>query len=154
MRRRKDRRDPENRRGRAAHCRWCQDAGSFDAHHGELHCNRKRNHRSPRRRVRRTHSSGLSHVFAEQGGVIRLLQNYTISGGATHYLRTIQLGQIFAAGLTVTLIGTPAFGTAYVQAPNLAWAGVNGYTFSNSTTGTRYLADALAVILTNGGGAT
>ncbi len=56
------------------------------------------------------------------------------------------LARFSRRGLTVTLIGTPAFGTAYVQAPNLAWAGVNGYTFSNSTTGTRYLADALAVI--------
>ena len=99
-------------------------------------------------------SGGLSHVFAEQGGIVRLLQNYTISGSASRHLRTVQLGQIFAAGLTVTLTGTPAFGTAYVQATNLARPGVNGCTFSGSATGTRHLADALAVIFTNGGGAT
>ncbi len=99
-------------------------------------------------------SGGLSHVYAEQGGVVRLLQNYTINGGASRHLRTVQLGQIFAAALTIPLTGTPAFGTAYAQATNLARAGVNGCTFSGSATGTRYLADALAVIFTNGGGAT
>jgi hypothetical protein len=92
------------------------------------------------------------HTLAVTNGIIVISANYTISGGASIHLFADATGYVLAGGLSVTITGTPAFGTfatgqnGYVQA--------NGNTYTGAATGTRYSATLNGVVTTLGGGAT
>ncbi|WP_316189390.1 hypothetical protein [Bradyrhizobium sp. SZCCHNS1054] len=99
-------------------------------------------------------SSGLSggHVEAAAGSTIYLNSNYTISGGGNAHIVTSSAGQISAAGLTVTVTGTPAFTVAFASAQFCGSIFVQGSTYVGAVTGSRYYLNANGVIWTNGAG--
>jgi hypothetical protein len=92
------------------------------------------------------------HVYANGGSII-LFNNYSISGGAAVHVNADSGGAISAAGLTVTLTGTPAFSAAYAAAGG-AGSSIVYYsnTFSGSATGSRYSVNNGAFISVNGAG--
>ncbi len=79
--------------------------------------------------------------------------NYSISGGAGYHINAGEGALINTAGRTVTLTGTPAFGSAFIQVANLAFALANSITFTGGATGPRFITSVNGVIQTNGGGA-
>lgn len=96
-------------------------------------------------------AAAVYHVSGNFGGFVYLTANYTISGGGFAHWYTDNGGKILAAGITITLTGTPAFSSAFAYATNLSLQRVNANTYSGSATGTRYSALANSVIYTNGG---
>lgn len=100
-------------------------------------------------------ASGATHMIAQNGALINMSGNYTISGGANIHIQTSYGGCFTCLGQTVTLTGTPAFGTYFAYSEfsgsNQDWTGSS---FSGSATGTRYDVILNAVINTTGGGAT
>ncbi|WP_284736115.1 hypothetical protein, partial [Dongia deserti] len=58
------------------------------------------------------------------------------------------------SGQTITLVGTPNFSGAFVQAQDLAYVAFTSITWSGSATGTRYNGSGNSIIQTAGGGAT
>ena len=100
-----------------------------------------------------------SHLAPTGGGsIVFVTHSYTISGGAINHARCLQAGQvIMQSGVTVTLSGTPGFGSsgtsgfASVRGPSLYQP--SGVTFSGSATGRRYYVDLNGVI-SAGAGAT
>jgi len=96
------------------------------------------------------------HIYAENGGSIEADGDYSISGGgAYHWL--VSAGTIQVVGRTITLTGTPVFGSAGSQAfasglRTGAIITINN-TFSGSAMGRRYLASGNGLIDTNGAGA-
>jgi hypothetical protein len=94
------------------------------------------------------------HLYAQDGSYIRTLtgENYTISGGGSRHARTVR-GEIRIDSPTVTLIGTPAFSTAFAQAIIGGAIIVTGVAFSGAATGIRYDASTNSVVYTAGGGA-
>lgn len=97
-----------------------------------------------------------SHIFAWSFGRIQVLNSYTISGGASvaHVLADLQ-GQLFInSGITVTLTGTPAFGSYFAMSSHASLVYAVSVTWSGAATGTRYSASGNGVIETSGGGAT
>jgi hypothetical protein len=95
----------------------------------------------------------VAQVAAGNGSNVYLATNYTISGGAASHIQSQIGGYIQSVGRTVTLSGTPNFGTAFALAQLgstiLNWSN----TFSGSATGKRYSAVTNGLITTNGGGA-
>ena len=98
-------------------------------------------------------ASGHSHINASQGSIVEATGNYTIAGGASAHMQVLWSGQIVVSGKTVTLTGTPAFGTAFALGSRIGKIEANGNTYSGSATGTRYTADLNALLYTKGGGA-
>lgn len=98
-------------------------------------------------------ATAFYHINANFGGVVVCNSNYTISGGGLIHWFADNRSAIIAAGITITLSGTPAFSTRFAGCTNLALLRVNGNTFSGSATGTRYDVSANGVINTAGGGA-
>lgn len=92
------------------------------------------------------------HIFVQNGAYLEVDQNYTISGSASYHWDLIN-GTLQVGTVTITLTGTPAFGTTFILATRLAYARINAVTFSGSATGVRYDASANGVIFTNAGGA-
>ncbi|WP_176077508.1 hypothetical protein [Burkholderia dolosa] len=89
------------------------------------------------------------------GGPIRMIASYSVTGGASvHALASNPSSLIqIANGTTVTLSGTPAFSTAFVNAGYLGLVTASGVTFSGSATGARYSATANGVVNSGGAGA-
>jgi hypothetical protein len=97
----------------------------------------------------------FAHLNVLNNGLIQITANYTISGGAAYHISITTGGQIIlAAGLTVTLTGTPAFANQFVGVIGLGYVQIYSITFSGSATGTRYSVTLNGVIYTNSGGAT
>jgi len=94
------------------------------------------------------------HIFANQGGIVVCQGAYTITGNAIMHYCAQSGGLIQVVNQTVTLTGTPAFSSRFADVFLNGSIQVNGATFTGSATGTRYLADMLGAIWTNGGGAT
>lgn len=92
-------------------------------------------------------------VQARSGGRIVFTANYTISGGATTHYNVTRLGFIQVAGVTVTVSGTPAFGTAFAAASSGGHLFAASSTYSGSATGPRFSTDGFCNISTGGGGA-
>jgi hypothetical protein len=89
------------------------------------------------------------------GASVNAISNYTISGGASIHWACVGGGRIEAAGLTITLTGTPAFSYKFaVVTQGLGNIRCSSNTFSGSATGARYIIDSNGVIFTNGAGAT
>ncbi|MBR8228104.1 hypothetical protein KDX05_07235 [Burkholderia vietnamiensis] len=98
--------------------------------------------------------SGGAHVNSN-GGAIRLLSNYSITGGAAvHAIASNPGASVFIqTGLTVTLTGTPAFSTSFANAGFLGLVTASGVTFSGSATGSRYSATMNGVVNSGAAGA-
>lgn len=94
---------------------------------------------------------GAYHVDAS-GGTVNL-GNYTVSGGAAIHWYAASGGRVIAAGITVTLTGTPAFSSSFAYADVMGLLRVNANTFTGSATGKRYTSNNGSVIYTNGAGA-
>ncbi|MFA5901180.1 MAG: hypothetical protein WC829_18930 [Hyphomicrobium sp.] len=86
------------------------------------------------------------HIYALNGAVIGTIANYTITGGATSHLNASSGGIITDAGRTVTITGTPAFGTAYAKADKGSIMSLEGNTYSGSATGLKYIVNTNAVV--------
>lgn len=98
-------------------------------------------------------ASGYAHAISQYFGKIVFTGPYTIAGSTSnHWYAASSHGEIIAAGLTITITGTPAFGT-FAAAGDLSSIICIGNTFSGSATGTRYSALNNAVINTSGAGA-
>lgn len=92
------------------------------------------------------------HMNADGGGKILCSSNYTISGNTSVHAVAISFGYFYVAANTITLSGTPAFGT-FAQSTRLGYMEWISNTFSGSATGPRYNATTGGAIFTNGGGA-
>lgn len=93
------------------------------------------------------------HAEANVGAILTHNASYTISGNAPVHMIADNGGMIVAAGITVTLTGTPAFSNVFAFADNASLIRVNANTYSGSATGSRFLVRSCSVIYTNGGGA-
>ncbi|BCF88661.1 hypothetical protein [Paraburkholderia largidicola] len=98
--------------------------------------------------------SGGAHLFSN-GGVIRLTASYSITGGAAVHALASNGGATigFATGITVTITGTPAFSTSFVNAGFLGLVTASSVVFSGSATGVRYSATTNGVVNSGSGGA-
>lgn len=95
-----------------------------------------------------------AHMVAQVFGHIEILNNYTISGGASqHFIAQIN-GNIDWAGPTVTVTGTPAFTTFGFTQINASVFFFGGANFTGAATGQRYQTISNSVLFTNGGGTT
>jgi hypothetical protein len=91
-------------------------------------------------------------VRADDGGMVEITGNYSISGNAGSHWIAVQ-GQVRCQGRTITLTGTRAFSAAFAEAQDPGLVIVDGNTFSGAATGKRYNAVSNGVIRTNGAGA-
>lgn len=82
---------------------------------------------------------------------IQAVGNYAINGSSGFHMLSLR-GEIEISARTVTLTGTPAFGTAFAYASREGYIGAEANTFSGSATGPRYAVSSNAVIYTGGGG--
>lgn len=83
-------------------------------------------------------SVGSQQICADDGGSIMCLGNYSISGGGAMHIGAVGNAVIRVQNVTVTITGTPAFSTAYVDQNLSSTTLLNGCTFSGSATGKRY----------------
>ena len=79
--------------------------------------------------------------------------NYSITGGALYHLLAYN-GFFGAYGRTITLTGTPAWGTAGFECAQAGVADLRAVTFSGAAAGKRYNVVSNGIIDTGGGGAT
>lgn len=86
------------------------------------------------------------HVRVDNGGAINQLGAMRITGGATYHVAAEMCGIVQGSGLTVTLVGTPAFSQAYALANRNAAILMATYTYVGSATGQRYRAIQSGVI--------
>lgn len=101
--------------------------------------------------------SSAGHILATTGGTVVAMGNYTISGGAKVHFGTYLPGviDIGTVSPTITLTGTPAFGTGAFGAFAVTDSGgyiLGGGTFSGSATGQRFYCVPGAIIQTYGSG--
>jgi hypothetical protein len=86
------------------------------------------------------------------GAFIFITADYTISDDSSSHFYSGYQAILQTYNNTITLTGTPAFSGpfAYAELGAALWSNA---TFSGAATGVRYLADTLAIINSNGGGA-
>jgi hypothetical protein len=94
------------------------------------------------------------HLATGRGGFIQMLSNYSINGGAAAHWQPRESGIIDSRGRTITITGTPAFGSAFALADLTGVVRCSGITFSGSATGMRYVVNTNGVVDTGGAGAT
>jgi hypothetical protein len=92
-------------------------------------------------------------ISAQNGGVVRSLSSYSISGNATAHVYFTTGGLFNQQTGTVTLSGTPNFTTAFAFGTGGGQAVIQGVRFSGSATGLEFNLQANAVINTLGAGA-
>jgi len=99
--------------------------------------------------------AGTLQMFADVGGVIQIIDDYSVSGSAYYHMAALHGGHFvsFQASITITLTGTPAFLGAFAWATDGGVLFTPNLTFSGSATGPRYYAATNGVIQTEGGGA-
>jgi hypothetical protein len=106
-------------------------------------------------------ASIYSHMYAADGGIIRITGNYQCQGNS-HQHFTAEAGAIYVdSGLTLTINGSPAMATfAWALRRGIIRMHRYGGTRLNisgagigSMTGTRYSVESLSIIDTNNGGA-
>jgi hypothetical protein len=95
-----------------------------------------------------------NHMATVANATIDGNSTYTISGSALAHWSANDTSYIGAFSGTITLTGTPAFGTAFALAADTSTIACYGNTFSGSATGAYFNTASNAVINTNGGGAT
>lgn len=95
-----------------------------------------------------------AHISPIAGAIVRAVANYAITGNAERHINATSGGKFLpSTAITVTLTGTPAFSTAFVQANRLGSIQGSSITYSGSATGKRYDSQGNSCIFTNGGGA-
>lgn len=100
-----------------------------------------------------TATSGY-HLASSYGGRIFAASNYTITGGANAHIYSFQGGIVNISGKTVTITGTPAFGTAFILSESISSVVYSSNTFSGTATGSRYNVRKLSLIDVNGASTT
>lgn len=83
---------------------------------------------------------GNSHVRAQSGAFIQVNGNYSITGASSFHWGVVTSGIINANTKTITLVGTPAFSTAFANGESTGIMALASVTFSGSATGARYSA--------------
>jgi hypothetical protein len=94
-----------------------------------------------------------SHLLATNGQIVAQ-GPYSIVGNVQRHLYATRAGVIAAAGVTVTLSGTPAFGAAFAWCDQGGLIIANGNTFSGAATGRRYDVSRNGVVDTAGAATT
>lgn len=94
-----------------------------------------------------------SHARSDSNGVIEGIGNYQISGGAVAHWSAAIGGVIRVQSRTITLIGTPAFSTAFAVGLLGGIIAANSNTFSGGANGQRYNLATNAALNTGGAGA-
>jgi uncharacterized protein DUF2793 len=98
-------------------------------------------------------SAPAGHIQATHGQ-IRIEGDYSISGNADFHI-FLEVGAVVETlPGTVTLTGTPAFTSDYIQCWECSVARLGGLTFAGTATGRRYLATLNSTITTDEGGPT
>jgi hypothetical protein len=93
------------------------------------------------------------HILGQNYGVLTATGNYAISGGAPFHIIGTDGAAITIAGMTVTLTGTPTWGTAFCYLRTLAILSTsNTATFTGAATGSRYNISLNAAAFVNGQG--
>ncbi len=103
--------------------------------------------------VRFQATAGGTHLFLENNGRIFVPSNYEIAGGAGNHIFARVNSTFIVSGsfpITVTLTGTPAFSSNFINAQRKSIVDYWGFTASGSATGTRYFSQGNSVIFTNG----
>ena len=99
-------------------------------------------------------ASGNYHMFADQSAIIEVIGNYAITGPASAHFLALWGGHIICTSKTITITGTPTFGTAFAQVTRQGKADLNGNTYSGSASGSRYLIDIQGLVFLNGAAGT
>lgn len=89
--------------------------------------------------------AGGTHIFTAWGGRVEINADYTISGAATLHWYATNGNIVNSVARTITITGTPAI-TVFAASYRCGLIEVYSVTFSGSTTGTRYVAQANGVI--------
>jgi hypothetical protein len=79
------------------------------------------------------------HMDVFQDGFAQSVGNYSISGGAVGHMHAMQGGKILNNLNTVTITGTPAFGSFFIGVAGPGSAQCIGQTYTGSATGQRFL---------------
>ena len=90
-------------------------------------------------------------ISVARGGQVAVQAGYTISGSSYRHINAAGAGQVIANSNAVTLVGTPAFAIAYVQATGLSSVQVYANSFTGAATGSRYNIIGNSVCDTGGG---
>lgn len=99
--------------------------------------------------------TGSIQMVACCGGVIQVNGNYTVSAGAQIHIQALSGGFWFAnAPVTITMSGTPAFGSATVHCDENSVVELVNVTFSGSATGPRFLITHQGTVYTGTGNLT
>lgn len=93
-------------------------------------------------------SSNTSQLAANNGGAIRVLTAYTISGGGNGHVNALGDAFIDCQNRAVTVTNSPAF-TTYANAQWLSYLYLFGQTWSAQITGKRYNITANSVLFVN-----
>ena len=99
-------------------------------------------------------AAGLAQLRVATGAVCIVTGNYTISGAAARHIYVTQNGILTNGSKTITVSGTPAFSTAFINVDIAGTAQCATITFSGSATGSRYKVESNGVIYTAGAGTT
>lgn len=88
----------------------------------------------------------------DSGSYVLLANNYNITAGASFHIQATGGGEAYIpGGTTITLTGTPAFATSFVDIETAGILIINTTTtYTGSATGKRYNASTNGVIYTNG----
>lgn len=98
-----------------------------------------------------------SHLCAINGAGINVLADYSVTGGTatSAHWQTMTSGTIQCNSRTITITGTPAFGSAWAWCDRLHGSiSCFGCTFTGAATGKRYNLFGLGCVFTNGAAAT
>lgn len=90
-------------------------------------------------------------ILATQGSIILATGNYEIAAGGGGHIWANSDSEVRVQSRTVTVTGTPAFASSFIQADYCGIATVNGNTWSGAATGKRFNAANNGVIAAFGG---
>lgn len=90
-----------------------------------------------------------AHMGVGYAGIIYCLNNYTINGGAQYHYLVDSHATLNAAGITITLTGTPVF-SIFAFTATFGYLYSTGSTFSGAATGFRYGAYTKSLIACGG----
>lgn len=92
------------------------------------------------------------HILGTAGNIIAT-GNYSISGSCNTHIILFLGATMQCQSRTVTITGTPAWGSSFINAGAGSSAVMNSNTYSGASTGKRYLISGNGSITTSGGGA-
>lgn len=96
----------------------------------------------------------IAHIEPVNGGTISANTGYTISGGSTCHWLAQQGGFLKVQQLPITLIGTPAFSSAFASVSGLSNVVCSLNTFTGPATGNRFIVSSNSLINTFGAATT